>query len=326
MTCLRGFKSGFGIFLKMRSFSSLTSVQQQALFQKVKQLKADGLGYKRIIKKIKFEDNVAVAQSTLSHWFNRDIQMVGGENFFEPIPSPKLSYFIGVMFGDGFLGIDKKNQDYFLGLKANDADFVENFSSTLAKILRKKKPFYVCQGADGHYSTKARSKRLYFFTKSLKDDFEKAKPFIEAFPADFIRGLADSEGTACVYVAKEKLLLRIDIANSTNFSLLVYVQELLKKIFKIETKLLLAKKAGERDSVIDGRVITRTKNVYRLTVRTTSGSYEFFQKIGFTIHRKMGRLQDYFFLTFAYDNANALQHWNKMYRKEGKFWRKNESY
>lgn len=199
-------------------------------------MKKQGLGYKRIIKKIKAEDNVHLALGTLSYWFNNNVKMIGGENYFEAKPSPELSYLLGVVFGDGSAGLYKKKQDYFLSLQVKDKDFAEKFSECGAKVLKKEKAFALVLGKDKNfstkYSTRIRSKQLYYFVKDVKNNFEKAKPFIEEFPAEFVRGLADSEGTACVSLGK-KFTLSINVAVSTNVLLLKYVNELVE-IFKLK--------------------------------------------------------------------------------------------
>src|SRR3990167_8959790 len=127
----------------MKTFSDLAHSEQVSLFSKVFGLKKQGLGYKRIIKRVKLEDNVRLALGTLSYWFNNDVKMIGGENYFEAKASPELSYILGVMFGDGSAICDKSNQDYYLRLHVKDKDFAEKFSEYGAKVLGKEKPFSV---------------------------------------------------------------------------------------------------------------------------------------------------------------------------------------
>lgn len=253
----------------MKTFSELNHDEQVLLFSKVFDLKKQGLGYKRVIKKVKLEDNVRLALGTLSYWFNNDVKMIGGENYFEAKPSPELSYILGVMFGDGSACLYSKKQDYFLSLQVKDRDFAEKFSECGTRVLKKEKPYVVLEHTPKTFSkkylTRIRSKQLYHFVKDVKRDFEKAKPFIEEFPAEFVRGLADSEGTASVAV-RYPLNLNVCVAVSTNFSLLSYVKELLARKFDIATKLVKSKNAGMSDSIIDGRLITRTKDLYALPV------------------------------------------------------------
>ncbi|MBI4044499.1 MAG: hypothetical protein HY392_02225, partial [Candidatus Diapherotrites archaeon] len=282
--------------------------EQVLLFSKVFDLKKQGLGYKRIINKVKLEDNVRLALGTLSYWFNNDVKMIGGENYFEAKPSPELSYILGVMFGDGSAICDKSNQDYYLRLQVKDKDFAEKFSEYGAKILGKEKPFAVIKAIPKHfsplYSTQVRSKQLYNFVKEIKQDFEKAKPFIEEFPAEFVRGLADSEGTACVSPS-DRLHLAIYVASSANNALLEYMQDLLFRRFHIETTLKKVNFVGQQDSIINGRIITRTKDVYRLTVSKNVGRENFSKMIGFSIWRKQVRIIDYEHLEKNFEKSIA---------------------
>lgn len=91
----------------MKRFSDLSSEKQTLIYDKVLELKKAGLGYKKIIKRINKENEVKLALSTLSYWFNNKIKLLGGENWFKEKPSKELSYIIGVMFGDGFISINK---------------------------------------------------------------------------------------------------------------------------------------------------------------------------------------------------------------------------
>ncbi len=136
-----------------------------------------------------------------------------------------------------------------------------------------------------------RSKQLYYFFKSLKEDFSKAEPFIEEYPADFIQGLADSEGCPGIS-ANQTFALSVCVAYSTNLELLTYTSSLLRIAFSICSSVRLHKKAGEADSVIDGRPIKRTKNVYGLRIGSISDTRTFSENIGFSIVRKQGKLEN----------------------------------
>lgn len=299
----------------MQTPRELDSKTQQTIFEKVKQLHADGLGYKRIIRTVKIEDQIQLSKGTLSYWFSNDVKIVGGQNHFHAVPSPELAYLIGVVFGDGCLSFYKPKQEYAFVLDAKDKDFVENFADCTAKLLGKERPFYVSRGADGHYSTKAHSKRMYYFLKSFKEDFEKAKPFIEAFPADFIRGLADSEGCPSICATK-KLSMDVIVAYSANEKLLQYTAELLSSRLGIHTFLRKNKTAGMQDSTIEGRLITRTKDLFELKV-ASKDTKNFCSLIGFTIKRKKQKINDFFFLSENYRH-NASTKWKELYEKIGK--------
>ncbi len=155
----------------MDRFCDISHEEQLNIRKKVFLLKTNGLGYKRIIKRVAKEDKVKLSLSTLSYWFTHKVKLVGGENYFEAEPSPELAYILGVMFGDGSLTHDKKKQEYNVRLDAIDKDFVEKFSGYVSKLLGKEKDYVVCLDKRGMYATKARSKQLYYFIKSVKENF-----------------------------------------------------------------------------------------------------------------------------------------------------------
>lgn len=309
----------------MLRFSWLVSEEQKRIYNKALELKESGLGYKRIIKCIAKEDNVKLSNGTLYYWFNNDVNLLGGENTFKAEPSKEFSYVLGAMFGDGCILFDKQKQDYRIQLDAKDLDFVEKFSKCVSRNLGKDFPLPICKKSRGGiYSTQARSKQMYYFIKSLKEDFEKAKPFIEEYPAEFIQGLADSEGTASV--SPDPIFrLNIAVANSTNYELLNYVKDLLFGKFRIESNLKKTKTAGMQDSIIDGRLITRTKDVYTLNIPRYSDMKRFYELIGFGMIRKMQRAEDFFFLIEKYEKFKSALLWGKLYHKEGRFWRRNNT-
>ncbi len=177
------------------------------------------------------------------------------------------------------------------------------------------------------FSTQVRSKQLYYFIKSIKEDFEKIKPFVEKFSSEFIMGLADSEGGSCVSgINRGYLFLKVDIANSANLPLLEYAQELLLRKFKLDTTLRKTKTIGMQDSIIDGRLITRAKDVYCLTIKTEKQAIEYCSLIGFSLSRKNQKVSDFVFLATKFSKSIACIHWVKLYHKIGRYWkRKNNS-
>ena len=252
----------------MLRFSDLPHQRQHFIYEKVFSLRKEGLSYKQTIKRIVEDYNVKLALSTLSYWFNNDVKMLGGENQFEAKPSQELSYVLGVLFGDGSLSINKRKQEYRIRLETIDRDFAEKFSASVAGLLHKEKPFAVCKTTRGMYSTQIRSKQLYYFAKGLKEDFEKAKQFIEKCPLEFIQGLADSEGCTSIS-ARITLKVRVIAAVSTNLQLLQHMKSILLS-FNIASNLYLSHEAGITDSVIGKRKITRTKNLYTLSINKFS--------------------------------------------------------
>ncbi|MFH1391544.1 MAG: LAGLIDADG family homing endonuclease [Candidatus Diapherotrites archaeon] len=312
----------------MRTFSQLDSKKQQNFYVEIFDLKKQSLGYKKIIKKFKDEKQVKLSLGTLSYWFNHDVKIIGGENYFVPEASSELSYVLGVMFGDGSLIVNTKRKEYVLKLEAIDRDFVEKFSGCSSKLLKKEKSFAVCykkprRGHSATYSVQVRSKKLFNFVKEIKKDFENGKKFIEKFPAKFIQGLADSEGCPSISAATN-FNCDVMVACSTNFSLLEFVKYLLK-FFGIKSNLYLHKHKGESDSKINGRVITRTIDLFVLYISKDAMVKNFAKNINFSIKRKSEKLEDAVFLLNNYKKSERLSKWKDGYWKVGNKWVKQQT-
>ena len=304
----------------MERFSELSSEKQIQIREKILNLQNSGLGYKRIIKRIAEEDKIKIPLSTLSYWFNNEVKMLGGKNYFKAEPSPELSYIIGCMHGDASISFNEKKQEYNLSLSAIDKDFVEKFSFSVSKLLRKEKNYPLWKCARGHiYNTHIRCKELYNFIKEIKKDFEKAKPFIEKHPKEFVQGLADSEGCAQISAGK-KFECKVVIAYSTNLPLLKYTKELLKNKFRINSNLILHKRKGITDSIIDGRPITRILDVYRLYINRNEYISKFISQINFAMQRKKERIETGFFILQKYSRKKGPIIWKQIYKKRGNFW------
>ena len=308
----------------METFSSVNFQSQIEIVQKVIDLSWEGLGYKRIIKQIKKDFSVNLSLGLLSYWFNHDVKMFGGQNHFLKKPTKELAYVLGVMFGDGNIFYHKKKQDYVVRLEAIDRDFVEHFSKCVSKVLSKETNYAVVrykQKAMGSfmYFARARSKELYYFIKELKEDFEKVKPFANAYPKEFIQGLADSEGCPSIS-ARNSFQVGVVVAVSTNENLLMFVCDLLFKSFEIKTKLRLQHKAGKTDSIINGRSITRTMNLYSLIIARVEDTKTYSKLIGFSIKRKQNKLIGGGNIFEKFSVSERVFEWKKRYYKPKSKW------
>ena len=303
----------------MQRFADLNAQRQAEVYALVRKLFLEGKGFKKV-KKILLVEGIGISQGALSYWRNHKTTHLR-KNTFDLRPSKELSYFMGVMFGDGSATGHAKNHDYCLRLDSIDKEFVEKFCSSISVLLNKKKRYPFCRLKDGMYSTNIRSKDLNQFVKAAKVDFEKAKLFIEVFPVDFIQGLADSEGCPSISAATE-FRINVDIAFSTNLLLLEYSANLLRNVFGIHSAVRFDKFVGMQDSVIEGRLITRTKDLFSLKITSFAGSKMFSEKIGFSIIRKKQKLDDAIFIKESFEPKARIVEWKKLYRKDGKQWKK----
>ncbi|MDO8647032.1 MAG: LAGLIDADG family homing endonuclease [Candidatus Diapherotrites archaeon] len=305
----------------MNSFLDLDFDERLAVFEKAMELRKSGLGYKRITKAVFNELNIQIPYSTLAYWCKNKIQLLGGENQFTPEPSPELSYVLGVCFGDAGLVLDSRKSDYKLVLETIDNDFAEKFSQCGSKVLKKTRNYSINYSAKRQiYATKARSKQLYYFVKSVKENFELVKPIAEKFPAEFIQGVADSEGCPAISAAKN-FKVAVCVAYSANYELLEYIQQLLLHEFSIVSALRLFKLPGMADSIINGRIIVRTKKLYCLSITSKLNVENYFSKVGFSIARKQSKFSDAISILSLGENE-ALNWWHLHYVKIGKQWKK----
>jgi intein-encoded DNA endonuclease-like protein len=147
-------------------------------------------------------------------------------------PSEELAYVIGVKVGDGYTYRRKHAIKYYnhvwIGLKAKDREFVEEFGRCLAKVLGRRQIRPRFRDDVGKYVVEAESKTLYELLKKPVD-LERLKKYIEHCDrcvAAFIRGFADSEG--CVDKRGYIFIFNADLR------LLTYIMDLLRR-FNIES-------------------------------------------------------------------------------------------
>ena len=159
---------------------------------------------------------------------------MGKINFTNLNPSPELSYIIGAVLGDGHIGIYKRcHEVYFVN---TDIDLLNNYNNYVEKIVGRKYSIILNRKLPNRkplYRIRFGSKNLYYL---IKGGIKNFKFIIEMYPADFVRGFADSEGcvTHVNYKAKEGIhhYPRIQITNK-NLKLLKYIKNLIKNVFGI---------------------------------------------------------------------------------------------
>ena len=307
----------------METFSVVDSQLQASIVKRVICLSWQGFGYKKIIKKIKEEFFVNLSSGLLSYWFNNEVRLYGGQNHFDSKPTKELAYVLGVMFGDGNLFFHEKKQDYAVRLEAIDKDFVEYFSKCVSKVLNKERNYavvkYKQKAMDScMYSARARSKELYYFIKELKEDFEKVKPFAEAYPKEFIQGLADSEGFSTIS-ARTNFSVGVCVAVSTNKDLLCFVKKLLIGL-GIVSSMGISKRKGMSDSIINGRIITRTMDLFYLKTVSFFDTEAYSNKINFSIARKSEKLRDGILVETYVPCFDKVSFWKNLYEKRSNQW------
>jgi intein-encoded DNA endonuclease-like protein len=184
-------------------------------------------------------------------------------------PSEELAYVIGVVCGDGYVKMKRRVRkgynDVWIGLKAKDKEFVEEFARCLAKVLgrRPTRPRYV--KSSGRYVVEAESKTLYVLLKKPVD-LERLKKYIEHCErcmAALLRGFADSEGS----VNKRGYIFILN----TDLRLLTYIMYLLRR-FNIESTgpIIHIRRGTIINDPETGKKYSRNKDEYYIYIRTSS--------------------------------------------------------
>lgn len=250
------------------------------IYDDVLRLRRDGLSYKDITERIYRLYRARLYKPTISRWVNGFQEPLTRVNKFDPRPSPELAGVIGVVLSDGNRYL---HGGYRIRLSVKDRDYAEAFGQDLAKVLRKKKPYEPrWSRSQQHWSVTGYSILLF---KHLDMPLQKLKPSIEAnrtCVARFLRRFFDGE--ASIYGRNLTLY-------NTNRKVLVYIQQLLRRYFGIETTALNRNvRAGYsfRDHRT-GKIYQAKKTCFRLYIRVHSLPL-FHRYVGFTIKRKQQRL------------------------------------
>jgi intein-encoded DNA endonuclease-like protein len=256
------------------------------IYNDVIALRQQGLSYGQIRAAIKEEFGIVLSKSHVSYWTRGIHDPHNGRRIpsLELLePSEDLAYVISVLCGDGHVKT-KKGYHYVIYLEAIDKEFVEEFAIRVGRVLNRPPP-KVKVNSYGRYYVEVKSRTLYELLKK-PIDLEGLRKYIEHCEkcmGMFLRGFFDSEGS----VSKDG---HITVAN-TNYELLQYVQELLKR-FGIETTgpWPTTRQGTPLYDPRSGKVYTRKKDCFYLRILASSNA-DFYRRIGFTIRRKQERLE-----------------------------------
>lgn len=256
--------------------------RQIALYERVRELRAEGLSYGQIISEVQRGFAIRLTKSCVAYWAKDQHNPLGRAHAFLPTPTPDLAYVIGVKFGDGCVTDRMSNYLYKVRLQAKDREFVEEFDRCVSEILQIPR-HRLWQGAGRpEFIVEIGS---YLLARFLRKPLTQLRHFIEfdsRCSAAFLRGFFDSEGS----VSKRKAVT----AYNTKLDTLRYVQWLLRREFGIETTgpHLTSRKGSQ--IFRRGRIYFRNSDCFKIYIRMKS-QRSFAKQIGFTIVRKRERLQ-----------------------------------
>jgi intein-encoded DNA endonuclease-like protein len=264
------------------------------LYNDVVALRRSGLTYRGIIKEIYRRYGARLSKSHISYWL-RGVHSPYNGRLIPSLellkPSEELAYVIGVKVGDGYTyrikHAIKCYNHVWIGLKARDREFVEEFARCLAKVLGRRQIRPRFRDDVGKYVVEVESKTLYELLRKPigLDRLKKYVEHSERCVVAFLRGFADSEGS----VNKRGYIFILN----TDLRLLTYIMDLLRR-FNIES-------TGPRIHVLRGTIIndpergkkySRNKDVYVIYIRASS-NINFYRYAVFTITKKQIRLENY---------------------------------
>jgi intein-encoded DNA endonuclease-like protein len=195
-------------------------------------------------------------------------------------PSPELSHVIGAMRGDGH--VSKNGQIIFV---SKDREFIDEFNKNICKVLGREKLCTARLTKDNCFYVSASS---LIFAQFLLHDLTQLKDIIEAYPAEFISGITDAEGSVSIVDAYHEM---IRISNS-NLTLLKFTQDLLTDKFGIHSRITVDDRRGTSHSQINGRAIISRKIMYEIRIDRKKDILEFWRNIKLTIERKQRTLNE----------------------------------
>jgi DNA endonuclease len=262
----------------------------------VMKYRAQGLGYKRIIRSVAAELGDSLSQSMVSDWIRGNHLPDGSVRMFEPVPNPALCYVIGAFQGDGsscFTG----DHVYMIKLKVKDKDFAEAFSIAVGIILGIRPPWPRYDPRRNYWCTELASLLLMEF---LRKPLEEIRPIVEHCPrcsSAFLRGFFDAEG--CVSAGS------ITASNSDGDLLDLVTAQLDRLSIEFTGPYLTSR--GGRTVIIKGKPYRANHDVYIIRIRNVSRR-AYLDKVDFMIQRKHARLlsifdKDYKSPDYTFDRA-----------------------
>jgi intein-encoded DNA endonuclease-like protein len=261
--------------------------------------------------------NLLIRKKTIYRWISNRHKTCKQLRIFIPTPSKELSYIIGVLFGDGTLKNEKKNYQYKFILRTKDRDLAEYFSNQISKLnfpcgykIRTENGF-LRKGGKG-YVVSVSNKMLFHF---LSKEAEYLMNYVKEYPADFIRGLFDSDGFTIISCGKN-FRVGFGIVN-TNIKILKFVKNSLRDNFGITSKIYPKIKKGHKVKMW-GKIYTANETVYGLTSSGLNNVKKFLRFISSSIIRKREKLEDAVYIIENFPTNLRVSEWLKMYKKEGR--------
>jgi intein-encoded DNA endonuclease-like protein len=282
--------------------------------------------HRRIAEELQRRYGIRVPEITVYFWITGRSNPIGRWNVFDPKPSRELAYVLGVMKGDGFRTTDHPQGKEEIRLRVRDHDFAEHFNRAVACVLERERPNRIRierrADEDGATFFHARYSSVQL-AEVLDRDFNQLRPIVEGHPGDFLQGFYDSDGSASPDLHNGKLSLKVQASN-TNPHTLSYSRNLMMDKFGIASFISSGRAAGY-SSLVYGKIVTKRKDSYFLTISGRESVRTFSKAIGFSIRRKQCVLDDGLGLLDRYGSRGAALRWPDLYERTGRRWTRRES-
>lgn len=287
-----------------------------ALYSEAQALAARDPSPVSIARQLSASHALSLSPGTVRHWIVGD-RKLQRRNVLDDRPSPDLSFVIGANIGDGCA----LTNGWSVKLEVTDLDFAEAFNASMAKvfshpvtnkILVRNQP-----GRLPLYVVKYSSKQL---VELLRLPQSKLLEIAFAFPREFLRGFFDAEGHVDVGINR---YLQLSIgAENTDKSLLQRVRKLLKEM-GINSRIDRKRTAGSVQ-VIRGREFKKRRTSYSLIIGKRDDIERIVERVGFSIQRKVGKVNDALSLNANVSPAERPQAWKQLYLKKRGEWVKRD--
>ena len=272
-----------------------------------------------VARRLSASYSLSLSPGTVRHWMvgDRKPSVTGWvRNIFKELPSPELSYVIGANKGDGCT-LPKSG---VVKLEVTDKDFAQAFNANMAALFSRAKSnkIFVRRRADRlpMYIVKYSCRPL---VRLLRGPLKKLFEIASAFPREFLRGFFDAEGFVEV-AAKTFFDARVG-AENCNRTLLSGARRMLQVVFHISSTLHLKRNPTSLKTIRGESFLTKRAS-YRLLIVRDDQIERFGSLVGFSIHRKMQKLEDVLNVLRTKKPKERTAAWKEIYLKRNGEWKR----
>ena len=282
----------------------------------------EGLSYRNIQRRIKMLYGVELPRSTISYWVRNLHTPEGKVKRLDKSDMDAYAFIMGASIGDAYLKKrpGKKGDKHIIIMRVRDRDFLEEYIKNISKVIPGIKP-RIKIGRRGFYTTTIYNKLLYLDIKKYIENPEKICQDLKNHKQAFLKGIYDAEGFVTVSTGVS-FSGAIGLVNS-DADLCSIISRFLSDL-NIKHRMYSIDRRGEKIRI--GRWVGRiNKIVYVILISSFMSVCRFSDLIGFRIHRKQDKLNDFIDITTTYGKSDlAIEKWREKYSKIKNRWVKKK--